>query len=150
MFAAKGTDSADPANTDRDIAVVQLTTTAIRTRPSAPTASPSRSTRASSENPRHGLVHADGKIVAMGYGNGIGGAVRPFIYRFNANGTPDAAFGTGGVATDEVGGPAPGFAEVYEVVQQGDKYVFTGYGSRSTTPANGIDVVLYRFNGDGT
>ena len=66
---------------------------------------------------------------------------RPFIYRFNANGTTDATFGTGGVATDEVGGPAPGFAEVYGVVQQGDKYVFAGYGSRSTTPANGIDVV---------
>ena len=28
--------------------------------------------------------------------------------------------------------------------------MLAGYGSRSTTPANGIDVVVYRFNGDGT
>ena len=54
------------------------------------------------------------------------------------------------MATGEVGGPAPnGGAEVYGVVQQGDKYVFAGYGSRSTTPANGLDVVVYRFDANG-
>ena len=150
VYGSKGIDFAEPARTDRDIAVVQLETDGDPD-PTFGTAGVATTRNAGvSENPRHGLLQADGKIIATGYGTGIGGAVRPFIYRFNANGTTDAGFGTNGVATDEVGGPAPGFAEVYDVVQQGDKYVFAGYGSRSTTPANGIDVVLYRFNANGT
>ena len=58
-----------------------------------------------SENPRHGLIQADGKIIATGYG---GTPVRPYIYRFNANGTGDATFGAGGIATDLVGWRGPG------------------------------------------
>ena len=150
VYGSKGIDFAEPARTDRDIAVVQLETDGDPD-PTFGTAGVAMTRNAGvSENPRHGLLQADGKIIATGYGTGVGGAVRPFIYRFNATGTADAGFGTNGVATDEVGGPAPGFAEVYDVVQQGDKYVFAGYGSRSTTPANGIDVVLYRFNANGT
>ena len=53
-----------------------------------------------SENPRHGLLQADGKIIATGYGTGTGGAVRPLIYRLNDNGSNDARFGTRGVPTD--------------------------------------------------
>ena len=153
VFGSKGIHLAEPARTDRDIVAIQLETDGdpdptFGTGGVATTRNPGLS-----ENPRHGLIQADGKLIATGYAN-VGVAPnasnRPFIYRFNANGTSDATFGNGGVATGEVGGPAPnGGAEVYGVVQQGDKYVFAGYGSRSTTPANGLDVVVYRFDANG-
>jgi uncharacterized delta-60 repeat protein len=151
LVASKGLDSGTPAKTDRDIAVVQLLangdldpafgTNGVAITPNAGV----------SENPRQGVLQADGKVVATSYGTGIGGTTRPFLFRFNANGSSDATFGIGGMATGEVGGPAPnGSAEVYDIAQQGDKYVLAGYGGRSTTPANGIDIVVYRFNADGS
>ena len=76
--------------------------------------------------------------------------VRPFIYRFNANGTPDATFGTGGIATDEVGGPAPGLRRGLRPRPAGRQVRLRRLRRRSTTPANGIDVVVYRFNANGT
>ena len=146
---SKGLDSGEPARTDRDIAVVQLLANGDPD-PAFGTNGVAITRNAGvTENPRQGIVQADGKVVATSYGTGIGGQTRPCIYRFNANGTTDATFGTGGVATGEVGGPAPGLGRVLDLVQQGDNYVLAGYGSRSTTPAAGIDVVIYRFTGAG-
>lgn len=126
LFGSKGLDSADAARTDRDIVVIQLTSTGdLDARFGTGGVATTRNAGVS-ENPRRGLIEAHGKTIATGYGTGIGGRTRPFIYRFNADGTSDTTFGANGVATAEVGGPEPGLAEVYAVVQQGDKYVFTG------------------------
>ncbi|WP_084284832.1 hypothetical protein [Solirubrobacter soli] len=149
ITASKGIDSGEPARTDRDIVAVQLLTNGDPDPAFGTNGVATTRNAGVSENPRQGILQADGKIVQTSYGTGIGGQTRPFIYRFNANGTTDATFGTGGVATGEVGGPAPGLAESYDLVQQGDNYVLAGYGSRSTTPAAGIDVVLYRFTAAG-
>ncbi|MDA0167183.1 hypothetical protein OM076_43385 [Solirubrobacter ginsenosidimutans] len=152
VVASKGLDTGEAARADRDIAIVQLKAADGEPDPAFGSGGIAITRNAGvSENPRQGLVQADGKVVATSYGTGIGGTTRPFLFRYNANGTADATFGTGGVATAEVGGPAPnGSAEVYDIAPQGDKYVLAGYGGRSTTPANGIDVVVYRFNANGT
>ena len=78
------------------------------------------------------------------------GPNRPILARFTATGALDPTFGGGdGVASAEVFGPAPAFAEAYDVgVQSTGKYVAAGYGSR--TGVGPVDVVTYRFNADGT
>jgi uncharacterized delta-60 repeat protein len=149
VVASKGLDSAEPGRTDRDIGVVQLLSNGDPDPQFGTTGTVFTRNAGISENPRHALLQADGKVVVASYGSPAGGQVRPYLFRFTDTGTTDAAFGNAGVATGEIGGPAPGFAESYQLVQQGDGYVGTGYGSRSTTPANGIDVVLYRFTGAG-
>jgi uncharacterized delta-60 repeat protein len=149
IVTSKGLDSGEAGRTDRDIAIVQLLPSG-EIDPAFGTAGIATTRNAGvSENPRQGIIQADGKIVSTSYGSVTGGQTRPWIYRFNADGTTDTTFGTAGVASGEVGGPAPGLAESYDLVQQGAGYVLTGYGSRSTTPANGIDLILYRFTAAG-
>ncbi|MGD9570440.1 MAG: hypothetical protein AB7V62_00970 [Thermoleophilia bacterium] len=153
VVAARGQDTAAPARTDRDLALVQLTPGGVLdpafTGQGGGTGVAIAPTPGLNENPRQAHINADGSAVAVGYGSVSGGPVRPYIAKFGATGTLDASFGTGGIATGDVGGPAPGFAEAYEIAPHNGGYVLTGYGSRSTTPANGIDVVVYRFSGTG-
>ncbi len=152
VTGAKGVDSStSTTKRDRDLALIQLDGDGrLDGTFGVGGVAVSTGTPGVDENPRQSALHADGRIVSASYGTGIGGQTRPFVHRFTATGRLDATFGSGGVATAEIGGPAPGLAEAYEVAIQGDKYVLAGYGSRSTTPANGIDVVVYRFTADGT
>ncbi|MGD9695778.1 MAG: hypothetical protein AB7V42_08975 [Thermoleophilia bacterium] len=150
VVGAKGTDSGAPAKADRDLVVVQLSQDGAIDAAFGTAGVATANTPGVNENPRQAIVEADGKVTATSYGALGSNPVRPWISRFLPNGQPDASFGNGGVATGDVGGPAPGFAESYEIVKQGDGYVFTGYGSRSTTPENGIDAVVYRFTANGT
>jgi len=153
VVGARGQDSGVPARADRDLVLVQLTPNGALdpafTGQGGGTGVAVSPTPGISENPRQAYVAPDGKVVTIAYGSATGGQVRPLLTRFLPGGGLDTTFGNGGVATGEVGGPAPGFAEGYEVVPHRDGYAVTGYGSRSTTPANGIDVVLYRFTGAG-
>jgi uncharacterized delta-60 repeat protein len=149
ITGAKGSDSSDNvARPDQDLAVVQLMRDgAIDTGYGTGGVATGRTPNIN-ENPRQGLVEADGKFITTAYGNPTGSPTRPILYRFNANGTPDATFGTNGIGTGSVGGAA-GRAEVYGIVAQGSRYVLAGYGSRNETPTD-TDLVVYRFNGDGT
>ncbi len=149
VVASKGVDTAEPGRTDRDIGLVQLLSNGDPDPQFGTNGTVFIRNAGVNENPRHAILQTDGKVVVASYGNLAGQPVRPWIHRFTATGTPDATFGNGGVASGDIGGPAPGFAESYQLVQQGDGYVGTGYGSRSTTPATGIDVVLYRFTNTG-
>ena len=150
VIASKGLDTGDAARTDRDIAIVQLKAADGEPDAAFGTNGIAITRNAGvSENPRQGLIAADGKILATSYGPGAGGTTRPWLFRYNANGSADATFGTGGVATGEVGGPAPGSAEVYDVVPSGTGYVLAGYGGNSPIQGD-IDVVIYRFNANGT
>lgn len=153
VFAAsKGTDAEEPARTDREIAAVQLTAfgaldATFGTGGIAVSPHPEIN-----ENLRMTVLDGE-KLVVTSYSN-IGGANRPFIYRFNENGSVDTTFAAGGdtpgIASALVAGPAPGMAEAYGVALHQGKYVISGYGIRSTTPEFGVDAILYRFNQDGT
>jgi uncharacterized delta-60 repeat protein len=152
VFAASGIDSSTPAKTDRDIAVVQLLAANGDPDPAfgggdgvALSVTPSVN-----DNPRHGFVEASGKVVMAAYGPGPGGTGqnRPYLHRFLANGVPDATLDGDGVASAEVAGPSPAFAEAYDVAPHGDGYVLTGHGVRPASPTN-IDALVFRFGASG-
>lgn len=87
-------------------------------------------------------VQGDGKIIAAGYfDNGI---YRDFaLVRFNADGTFDSGFGTGGKVTTDFGASA----EVNSVAVQSDgKIVAAG----RAFVGSGSSVALARYNADGT
>jgi uncharacterized delta-60 repeat protein len=98
----------------------------------------------SGDSPRHMLVQDDGKIVTSGYSSS-GGVVRPVLIRLSAGGVLDAGFGDRGVATDTV---LPGVTEAYNVTRHGGDYVAAGYG-RGADAAEKVDLVVYRFHGNG-
>ena len=140
VFGSKGLDSADPGRTDRDIVAVQLEDDGDPDPTFGIGGVATTRNAGVSENPRRGLIQADGKIVATGYGNGHrrpDAAVRVPLQRRRHDGHRRSAPAAWPPTRSAV--PRPACAEVYGVVQQGEKYVFTGYGSRSTTPAAGID-----------
>jgi uncharacterized delta-60 repeat protein len=89
-------------------------------------------------------VQADGKILMGGSVNGDFGLVR-----YNANGTQDTTFGTGGtVATDISGGSDVGESVT---IQSDGKILLSGYRNIGTgETATGQDFVVVRYNTDGT
>lgn len=90
------------------------------------------------------LVQPDGKIIVGGYVN-ANGSDNIAAIRYNANGTLDTAFGTGGVAMNDFNGGADYGLEV--LLQSDGKIVVVGYaflGSGNTDLA----VVRFLANGD--
>ena len=97
-------------------------------------------------------IQSDGKIVAAGYGNDFEGDFA--LARYNANGTLDPSFGTGGKVTTPVStNPNPfNMDAAYALVIQPDgKLVAAGY-AQATTPWGAIreDFALVRYNSNGT
>jgi len=111
------------------------------------------------DHARHGIIQPDGKIVASGYMNhptGVGAqsANRIILQRLNADGQPDATFGSKGVVNSapiQSADPANlewGMSESYAVGYQSGKLVTTGYGRYSAT-ATTVDVVACRYDATG-
>ena len=101
------------------------------------------------DSPRQAVVQPDGKVVVGSYASGsaaVGTAVR--LVRLLPNGTLDATFGSGGIATAPVLGPSSNLAEVYDIGLQGDRFVVAGYGRTGSTGA--VDLYAARFRADGT
>jgi uncharacterized delta-60 repeat protein len=165
VTAARGADIvARPGKTDRDFALIRLsadgdldpTFSGGGGGPGVSIFGTSAGGRNFSETPRQSVVQPDGKIVTGGYSSlpeSAPGAAdnltnRPILGRVLPDGTLDATFGTGGLATAEVLGPKPAAAEAYDIGRQSDgKFVLTGYGTKTGGP---VDVVAYRFTADGT
>ncbi|WP_419952931.1 beta strand repeat-containing protein [Methylobacterium sp.] len=90
-------------------------------------------------------VQSDGKIVVAGRGVGSGGTDIAVV-RYNANGTLDTGFGTGGKILTPVGtGTSPDSGNSVTVQADG-KIVVAGYGQGS----DGQDFAVVRYNADGT
>ncbi|MGH3368374.1 MAG: hypothetical protein ACRDPR_00060, partial [Nocardioidaceae bacterium] len=98
------------------------------------------------ESPRTALVQPDGKLVAAGYTRSAGEnpVVSPILVRFGQDGKLDPSFGTAGVASAQL---LPAVSEAYDVAQQGDDFVITGYG-RATADEK-VDLLVARFTGEG-
>ncbi len=85
-------------------------------------------------------IQADGKIVAVGLG---GTGLFDFVLaRYNANGTLDPSFGTGGLVTEDF---APGFGRAHAVAIQGDGRIVVAGAA-----GGGISFTLGRYNANGT
>src|SRR5207249_11295173 len=89
------------------------------------------------------VLEPDGKLVAAGYSDrGSNNAVA--LVRYNANGSLDTSFGTGGKVTTAIGSvDDEGFALV---LQPDGKLVAAGY----TSGGNGTDFALVRYIADGS
>jgi len=85
----------------------------------------------------------DGKLVVAGYSR-IGSTDDFTLVRYNANGSLDSSFGTGGKVTTAVG---TGNDYAYSVIQQADgKMVAAGYSRIGSTD----DFTLVRYNANGS
>ena len=90
----------------------------------------------------HVVMQSDGKIVVAG-SSFNGSHYDVALARYNADGTADSSFGTGGkVTTDFSGSDDAGYSVV---VQSDDKIVVAGYASGSS-----LDFALVRYEADGT
>lgn len=90
-------------------------------------------------------VQGDGKIVAVGWAT-VGGAYRFGVARYNADGSLDGTFGSGGKVTTAFGGVEDTASAV--AIQGDGKIVVAG-----TTDSNGnlnYQFALARYNPDGT
>src|SRR4030095_12640181 len=92
------------------------------------------------------VLQPDGKIVAAG------GAANPTdgfdfaVFRFNANGTPDTTFGSGGRTTTDLGGRFEGATSV--ALQPDGKIIAGGY---AVVPVNQFaNFAVVRYNSDGS
>jgi uncharacterized delta-60 repeat protein len=110
------------------------------------------------DNPRNGIVQADGKIVSSGYtsqptGVGTQAVNKVVLQRLNDNGSLDNAFGSKGVVNSLPIQPADpvtqewGMAEAYAAGYQSGKYVTTGYGRAA--PTGTVDMVSFRYTSTG-
>lgn len=104
------------------------------------------------DNPRVGMVLADGKILSAGYTaltapDPLVGRNHIALIRLNDDGTPDTTFDTDGIVVYDAF-PTAGMAEAYgAAVQSGNRYVTTGYGRSEA--AGQVDLVSFRFSGAG-
>jgi uncharacterized delta-60 repeat protein len=90
-------------------------------------------------------LQADGKIVVVGGPSGSSGFG---VARFNANGTPDTSFGTGGtVTTNPVGFPLTSVTAV--VVDPNNGQILVG-GSAKACAKCVTDTALARYNANGS
>src|SRR5213593_408962 len=90
------------------------------------------------------VLQPDGKLVAAGTTTNDGSAYDFTLVRYNANGSLDATFGTGGKVTTPIG---TGDNSVSALVLQSDgKLVAAGYASVSGT----YDLALVRYNTNGS
>ncbi len=99
------------------------------------------------------VVQPDGKIVVAGKSTvtttpGAGGSLDFTVLRYNADGTPDAGFGTGGVAT--AGFPAGRTDEALDVALQADgRIVVVGTTQASVAAGGDVEFGVARFTADG-
>ena len=90
-------------------------------------------------------IQADGKIVVAGDSNSTGtGPYTMILVRYNADGTPDPAFGSGGRAVS-----MSGSFGVSALALQADEKILVAGTYSSASPAY-ADFALARFNSDGT
>ena len=89
-------------------------------------------------------VQPDGKTLLAGYGAGTGGAGW-YLARYNANGSLDSTFGTGGLV---VTGLSSSDAWTGAVAESDGKIVLGGFSDPGTS--TGTDFTVARYNADGT
>jgi len=90
-------------------------------------------------------LRADGKIVAIGYQPAIASGFGFALNRYNADGTPDISFGTGGRVVTPFGTGCAGVDHV--VVQPDGKILVTGTVSECQ---NSDAYTIFRYDADGS
>src|SRR5262245_1194483 len=92
-------------------------------------------------------IQPDGKIVVAGNALVTASGLDFAVARYNANGTLDASFGTGGKLTTAFSADSD---TAYALLLQADGKIVVGGDSNQRTSGTGIDYALARYNSDGT
>ncbi|MDQ3748670.1 MAG: FG-GAP-like repeat-containing protein [Acidobacteriota bacterium] len=95
------------------------------------------------------IIQSDGKIIAAGVGGNFPPAAdtrRFSLVRYNADGSLDTSFGTGGKVITAIGNVSSASGAV---IQADGKIVVAGW-SNSGTFASSVDFALVRYNPDGS
>ncbi len=94
------------------------------------------------------VLQPDGKIVAVGYVNPSGGSSAPVydfaVLRYNANGSLDGTFGSGGVTTTDLGGNDEA---IRAALQPDGRIEVAGYGGSTTSSNTRTFVASYTTGG---
>lgn len=92
-------------------------------------------------------VQPDGKIVVAGSALQTGTGLDFAVLRFNADGSPDTTFGSGGKAIFDFAGDSD---RALALVLQDDGKIVVGGEANLGNNASGVDFALARLNADGT
>ncbi len=93
-------------------------------------------------------VDGNGKILVTGYSTNAAGNYDMVIWRYDDNGTPDTTFnGTGYVVSNGAAGGNSYDAGWGMTIDGNGKIVVTGYSYNTN---NNMDMVIWRYNADGT
>ena len=96
------------------------------------------------------IVKPDGKILAIGSARGVNAPDTGFgLVQYNADGSLDSTFGTGGKALTTFAG-GEGFTEDFPAVLQSNGKIVIGRSRRRTSPNLGNETQLARFNPNGS
>jgi uncharacterized delta-60 repeat protein len=100
-------------------------------------------------NPTGLALQADGKILVLGYGRADPGqGTDTFLWRFNADGTPDQAFGSGGKLQTNFGGTGDWSPDAaVQVLPQADGSMIL-FGAHIAQ--QGLELAMLRIASDGT
>jgi uncharacterized delta-60 repeat protein len=92
-------------------------------------------------------IQPDGQILVVGYGPTPEGGMDIALVRYNADGSLDSTFGTGGVVTTAVSADAVSDRGVGVALQADGRIVV---GAQVATTAGGADIGVLRYNTDGS
>ena len=96
------------------------------------------------------IQESDGKIVVAGAANNDGLGSSDFaLARYNADGSLDAGFGSGGKLVTDLGNGGEDVAAAV-AIQSNGQIVAAGYGFTGSTQPNILDFALVRYNADGS
>ena len=96
------------------------------------------------------IVKPDGKVLAIGSARAVNAPDTGFgLVQYNADGSLDSSFGTGGKALTTFAG-GEGFTEDFPVALQPNGKIIIGRSRRRTSPNLGNETQLARFNPNGT
>ncbi len=94
-------------------------------------------------------IQSDGKIIMTGYNYyGVGNTTKIEVARYTGNGLLDNSFGSGGIVTTSIGDR--GDASTSSLIQPDNKIVVAGISYTGTGLNAHNDILLIRYNSDGS
>ena len=95
-------------------------------------------------------LDAQGKILVAGSFYVVGNLSDMVIWRYNSDGTIDTTFGTGGVAVHDNAAGGGGYDYGRAIAQDASGKIFVAGYSDSAVLGTNYDMVIWRYNSDGT
>jgi uncharacterized delta-60 repeat protein len=96
------------------------------------------------------VIDSDGKIVVVGLSESLGDYANVTLARYNTDGSLDTSFGTGGIVMTDVSGTTESDSARDVVLDKNGRIVITGSIDRVIGTSVETDLLVARFNNDGS